>query len=127
MIRDGRAEFACSLRQWLDGTCPPPRRGLVPALIGQRGLSWPRLDRIADTPPLVARIDYGRWCVDCPECGGAEMVWLEGPLLLWCTTCGNRSVGGLARPVVLPDGWQDAVTLLETLDDERAQNWHGAG
>lgn len=49
---------------------------------------------------VEARIDWGRWLVDCP-CGGAALVTAEEPFT-YCTNCGNGYVGGEALTVVFP-------------------------
>jgi len=53
-----------------------------------------------DDPPVIARIDYGRWLADC-ECGGAELVSFKDPFF-FCLSCGNFSCGGRARKVEFP-------------------------
>ena len=66
------------------------------------GFRVPPISDIADVPPLPAKVDYGRWCVDCPDCNGAEFVWLDGPLVMMCAGCWNAMVGHKWRPVNLP-------------------------
>lgn len=86
------------------------------------GFVPPPLDRIADVPPAPARVDHNRWIVDCPDCGGAEFVWLNTPLLL-CLSCWNGAIGNLWRRVTIPDN----RVLIEAVLQERplppTRNW----
>ena len=73
---------------------------------------------------VLARIDFGRWIADC-ECGGAEYVDPEEQIF-YCFSCGNRTNGGNARPVVFPDEWtmrqiEDLLTE-RPIDDGRGRN-----
>ena len=54
----------------------------------------------AGSPPVLARIDHGRWLADC-ECGGAEYVDPSDPIF-FCLACGNPAQAGAARPVAFP-------------------------
>lgn len=99
------------------------------------GITPPATEDVADVPPLLAHVSDDMWCVDCPDCGGGEMVWTND-LKIWCHRCGNAAVGGLYRPVELPEAASAIEDVLskrprretrnwrhnETLDELRAQN-----
>ena len=128
MIRDGRTESGVSLELWAEGRCDPPFAGLLPKMARRLGTSVPPLSDVAGSEHAVpARVDWGRWCVDCP-CGAASMVWLEGPHQMWCGACGNRAVDGKWRPVTVPADWAAINAALDGLE-ARDQNWRpdGAG
>ncbi len=42
---------------------------------------------ISDSTPLRAKINYGRWVVDCPNCDNVEFAFEDG--LFFCTSCQN--------------------------------------
>ena len=79
---------------------------------GIRGLDW-----TVQGPPVHARIDAGRWCVMCEDCGGGEYASLDEPLF-WCCSCANVANDHRPRPVVFPDaaerGRIESVLLLRT-------------
>lgn len=99
------------------------------------GITPPESDETADVAPLLAHISDDCWQVDCPDCGGAEVVWLNDRRI-WCHRCGNAAVGGLYRPVELPTMAEEIERILsyrprrdyrnwshtETLDDVRRHN-----
>lgn len=123
-VRDGRMELGCSYEQWIEGRLIGPRANLMPNLAAQIGATIPPIRVVADVAATPARIDWGRWCVDCPSegCRGAQMVWLEGPYLFWCADCGNREVGGAHRPVRVPENHAEIAASLSALTVDR-QNW----
>ena len=121
MIVDGRRVFGCSLEQWAEGRAPGSRRGLLPKLAREHGFVVPPLTRVAQGEVVVARIDYGRWIADCP-CGGAEMIWLEGPWQIWCATCGNVDIGGQWRAVAVPENHAEISAELAS-KPWREQQW----
>ena len=49
-------------------------------------------------PPAVARVDLGRWLVDCGDCANAAVVD-DLDLFFICTKCGSR---GSWREVIMP-------------------------
>lgn len=123
-VRDGRAEFGCGLQEWAEGRAPGLRKGLLPRMARAIGATIPPLGAVADVEPVPARVDWGRWCADCPNCAGlsAEMVWLAGPHQIWCATCGNADIGGQWRPVLVPANHAEISAALANLP-ARAQNW----
>ena len=72
-------------------------------------------------PPLRPRVDWGRWLVDCPGCGGAELVDVTEPVFL-CLSCGNEFSGGQVVRVAFPAKWSDIEASIENLPEAR-QNW----
>ena len=60
-----------------------------------------KLRKEVDGEPVLARIDFGRWCASC-ECNGSEYVDPDDPIF-YCFSCGNYANGGKLRPVVFPD------------------------
>lgn len=120
-IHDGRSTFGCSLEQWVEGRALGQYRGLLPRLARSRGFVIPPLKQVAQGASVVARIDYGRWIADCP-CGGAEMIWLEGPWQIWCSSCGNADIDGQWRNVAVPENYAAISADLATRD-WRDQQW----
>lgn len=51
--------------------------------------------------PVFARIDFGRWIADCPDCMGAEDVDPSEPIF-YCFSCGNFTNDGHPRSVIFP-------------------------
>lgn len=51
--------------------------------------------------PLLARIEYARYIVDCPNCNGAEFAFEDK--LFFCSQCQNSDIGGEARRVKMPN------------------------
>lgn len=74
-------------------------------MMGKRGLVPQGLD---DGPPLKARVNHGRWIVDC-ECAGAELAFEEGVFM--CLSCFNLEHGHKYRLVVFPKN-RKAIELL---------------
>lgn len=98
MVLDGRAIHGMTLTNWL-------RTDGVRLLARARGFKIPSFESVVYGSPVQAIVNHGRWIALCPaaDCpGGAELVWRERPLL-FCMACGNRSVGGQWRLVVLPE------------------------
>ncbi len=50
----------------------------------------------------IARIENNRLIADCPDCAGAEYVD-PGEPLFYCFSCGNKSLDGDGRKVIIPD------------------------
>ena len=63
----------------------------------------------ADTEPLTAFVNAGRWIVKC-ECGGAEEAWEEK--LFFCFSCLNNGHGHKLRPVEFPEQRAEIEALL---------------
>ena len=73
----------------------------------------------ANTSPLRAYVNYGRWCVKC-ECGGGEFAWDEGWMM--CRSCFNAKHGHKYRPVVFPKDKEriEQILMVRPLDN---RNW----
>ena len=69
--------------------------------------------------PLRARIEYSRWIVDCPNCGGAEFVFEDKRFL--CSQCGNSDIQGQIRRVVMP---QKRTEIEDILSKRKIINRH---
>ena len=111
--------------------------GLLRAIADRAGVRVPPLGRIADAPPLPARLYHDQWIVECPDCHDAQFVWPETPQYL-CAYCFNARLGGRWRRVAIPKesvrGEIEAIVghrLFphqrnwvpgETADDLRAEN-----
>lgn len=71
---------------------------------------------------IVAYVNDGRWVVDCPDCGGAQLASRTDRRFM-CNECANIAIGGLWRPVV----WPSAKTergIEEALGARPARNAH---
>ncbi len=80
------------------------------------------LDDVANVDPIVAHVSNDAWVADCPDCGGADIVFLATPLL-WCHECGNAAVGGKWRPVVLPEEHENISAILDMRPRRETRNW----
>lgn len=112
MILDGRAKFGVSQRTFL---------------IGQSVSGIPADNDLAlDAAPAVACVNaYGltaRWIAQCPDCSGAEYVWLEAPRF-YCVSCRNVRIGGRWRPVALPDDRDEIEAALLARPDPHTRHW----
>ena len=81
----------------------------------------PPMTDVADAEPFLARVDHGRWIVDCP-CRAASMIWLE-ELVTWCAACANRHCGGQWQPVALPATARRIEEILLARPDAANRNW----
>lgn len=78
-------------------------RTFVAAFAKRLGVQVPGREQIAAGEPLPARIDAGRWIVECPDCHDAQYTWPDDPAVLFmCVTCFNGRAGGLWRRVAFP-------------------------
>ncbi len=71
---------------------------------------------------VEARINHGRWLVDCDSCKSAESVWLSNPVFM-CQSCWNKASGGRWRRVVLPEARADIESALIERPDLTTRNW----
>lgn len=72
-------------------------RSMMLELARRQGFTW---DGRQAGAPIEARIDFGRWLVDC-ECRNAFYVDPADPVF-FCPSCGNAAQGGALRSVVFP-------------------------
>lgn len=121
---DGAQYFGLALDDYRRSERPPrPRQpaGLkfTAAVVGLN--PPPALDRVSKADPLPARVDHGRWIVDCP-CHAASMVWLDTPLV-WCGGCGNAHIFGQWQRVKLPEERAEIEAALIVRPDAANRNW----
>lgn len=135
-ILDGRLRFGCSLAAFyrrLDIAETAARAGVLIPLVTDVAASAP--PALALVNPLSPLEPVARWICRCPDCpGGTAYVWLDCPIM-FCLYCGNRSIGGAFRPVLVPSNREQIEALLlkrpvanrawdpgETLDEIRNGN-----
>lgn len=93
------------------------RRG-VRRFVESRGIfPRPPLPRVA----INARIDFGRWIVDCPYCPGAEYLDMDDPVF-FCLSCEMEENGGRYILVSIPENPQAIEKSLLGLPRNR-QHW----
>jgi len=79
--------------------------------INKKRPSW---NGVIDSKKIVyARVDFGRWLADCPDCNGAEYVDHDDPFF-FCLSCGNKAINGNAYTVIFPSN-------LDEIEDELLQ------
>jgi hypothetical protein len=116
-IVDGQAQFGAGLETvWR-------HHPLFVQLAERGGFVVPPLTERADAPPIHARINHGNLIADCPDCGGAEFVWQEGPYLFLCASCLNGAVGGKWRRVALTQDYAAIVAALAVRPLPQNRNW----
>lgn len=84
--------------------------------------SVPDLDMISDEIAVDAVISSNRVIVKC-GCGWECPVWLATPQI-FCPQCRNKVTGGSWLEVLLPDNFDDILTVLEKRPDPRTRNWN---
>lgn len=116
-IRDGRIHF-------LGQSLAEVVRGLYAANARRAGLTLPALNDIADVPAIPAHVNHGRWIVQCPDCPGAEYVFMDQPIMM-CNSCWNAAVGGKWRWVDVPSESKrrDLEAVLEARPLPQTRNW----
>lgn len=93
-------------------------RAYVHSLLLQRYGIAPNWELCAS--PVFAWINQGNWAADC-ECGGSMIV--EPGESYICPDCVNAAQGGLARPVIWPDGKKDIEAVILERPFPRNRNW----
>ena len=73
-----------------------------------------------DSPPLKARVNHGRWIVDC-ECNSAELAFDEG--LFMCQTCWNAAHSNQLRRFVFP-GNRLKIEAILMMRPDLNRNWY---
>lgn len=103
------------------------RDARVTALARRRGFVMPPVTDVAeDATPARAVVNHGVLRAWCPDCiGSAEDTWRDAPVL-FCMRCGNQSIGGRWRPVVLPPNLEELDALLMAFPIE-LRNWEPWG
>lgn len=116
-IVDGRISLrGGSLEDW--------RTTRLADLASRVGIDVPPLDAIADVPPQPARVNNNQWIVDCPDCNGAEYVWIDGPHLMMCAGCWNARLDHRWRPVALPAEREAIERILRSRPLPGQRNWY---
>jgi len=92
--------------------------------LGQRNAGRAAHLEAGIAPPAAAVAVYGnhgRWVVDCPDCGGAQLACRTDRRFM-CNECGNVVIERLWRPVIWP---ADVAAIDVALADRpiRNQNW----
>ncbi len=64
-------------------------------------IRYPFTGKVAERKTINARVDFGRWMADCPDCNGCEYVDPGDPFF-FCLSCGNATLEGYARKVIFP-------------------------
>jgi len=82
-----------SLRDWVLKTAADRFR--------KGAFRYPFTGKIIEKKSVNARIDFGRWIFDCPDCNGCEFVDPSDPFG-YCLSCGNVTIEGHARLVIFP-------------------------
>ncbi len=88
---------------------------LVPAM-GKRLLPQ---SGVNDVAPVKARVNHGRWIVDC-ECKGAEFAFNEG--LFICQSCYNAGHKHQYRRLIFPKA-RKAIEMVLIQRPEPNRNW----
>jgi hypothetical protein len=82
-----------------------------------------RLPRMVSNKATVyARVDLGRWIVDCPWCKSAQHASREDHRF-FCVECGNAAVDGHWVPVSWPNEWAAIEEILSARPDKGNQWW----
>jgi hypothetical protein len=107
-----------------EGARPDPE--WLVRMFGPKDVPFTPGDPSPSDPPVEARIDWGRWVVDClmPNCGGAQAAFQTDKRFL-CTYCLNTMFGGRWLRVVWPKR-SKKETIEEILNArpwEGNQNW----
>lgn len=106
------------------GPCPPAVRPLHPGnwVAGiplEQALAAPMAKA---THAVPARVEHGRWLVQCPDCGGAQLTAIEDKRFM-CVECANVSIDVKWRPVIWPADVTAIVKQLEAREVPVLQHW----
>jgi hypothetical protein len=109
VIQDGRSKFDTSLVDFL--------RKLKVSL---------PTETAEDAVPALACVNVlgrnARWIATCPDCGGAEYVWMDDPRF-YCVSCRNASIDGLWRPLRVPAEREAIEAALMARPDPTTRHW----
>ena len=120
-VFDGNKHFRATYQQWAWGPMAPPHRPMVE----RATLSGVRLRPFADSledNPVLAEVRWNTWIACCPDCRGAEFVWLDN-LLFMCNSCWNGAIGGMWRRVILPPNVAEIEAALMRRPAPENRNW----
>lgn len=113
-ITNGRHIFGCSLQERANGLAADLKR--------RYGVDLPGIMQMSTAPSLKARVNAGRWIVDCPTCNSAEYVWPDEPLFM-CTNCWNQTEGNKWRKVDVPVQRETIERILRARPVPQSRNW----
>jgi hypothetical protein len=82
----------------------------------------PPMTEISSVKALDARICHGMIICECPDCKGAEIVWLK-ELFFMCSSCFNARVHGKWRKVKIPKNLDLIIATLERRPVHLNRNW----
>jgi ribosomal protein L37AE/L43A len=77
---------------------------------------------VTNKATVYARVDLGRWIVDCPWCKSAQHASREDHRF-FCVECGNAAVNGAWVPVHWPHEWAEIEAILSVRPDKSNQWW----
>lgn len=77
---------------------------------------------LSNKATTYARVDLGRWIVDCPWCKSAQHASREDQRF-FCVECGNAAINGQWAQVQWPNEWEDIENLLSARPDKGNQWW----
>ena len=78
------------------------------------GFGWgplPRPEGANIVGELPARVNHGRWLIDCPHCRAAQVAEFENPVFM-CVECANGGNNGHWYAVAIPGNYQEIETVL---------------
>lgn len=115
-LSDGRTIFNKSFQDYVKST-------IWQKVFRASGNSTYNINSTSDEAPAYAHISHSRLVALCPNCGGAEAVWREGPHVMLCANCGNADIQGRLRTVILPDNLNEIEQLLMQRSNPATRNW----
>ncbi len=98
-------------------------RGPIRRRAARVGITVRPMEDVALGPGLLARFNHNYWIVDCPDCGSAEFVWIDEPVML-CQKCWNAVVDGRWRRVVVPGQWRQIERIMRVRINPDNRNWY---
>lgn len=90
-----------TIRSRMEGHPSPSMYSYVQGRLTMKGVQVPPPDAFAAEPTVTARVETGRWILDCPFCYSAELGDPDDPRF-YCLGCGNGKAGGLWLHVEYP-------------------------
>lgn len=76
-----------------------------------------------DSEPVRAQINHNAWKVCCPDCNGAEYLWIDTPFFM-CQSCWNGAVDGRWRRVIVPPNRLAIEAAIRCRPLPENRNWH---
>lgn len=88
----------------------------------EAGFTVPVPKAKTDGAPVPAFVNFGRWVVQCPDCGTGELVDRDD-LRFWCVHCHNASILNAWRRVAWPHSAAKIEELLLSRSSVDTRNW----